>query len=64
MFLFTAMTVTLVNASSVDNSDLVFPPSNLQSEATNVTLSNTIEIPFTSLSALAAVSGMSIRSQR
>ena len=61
MFLFIAMTVSVVSTSSVDSSDLVFPSSELQNEATNVTLSNMIQIPFTSLSELATVSGKSQR---
>jgi len=58
VFLFIAMAVTVVDTSYVDSSDLIFPSSKLQSEATNVTLSNTIEIPLASLSAIAKLSGM------
>ena len=60
MYLSIALTVTIVDTTSIANSDLIFPSSELQSEMTNVTLSNTIQIPFTSLSELATVSGKSI----
>ena len=60
VYLSIALTVTVVDTTSIATSDLIFPSSELQSEMTNVTLSNTIHIPFTSLSELATVSGKSI----
>jgi len=53
------MTVSVVDTNSSDKRDITFPSNTLQSEETNVTLTNTIQIPFSSLSAIAAVSGKS-----